>query len=317
MHKKLHKILVTGGAGFIGSELVRQIIQSGYRPVVIDKLTYAGDLTRLKAVRGMYRFFKVDICDKDKVELVFKKEKPQIVIHFAAESHVDRSIVDASNFIETNVKGTQVLLDLSRKFNVKRFIHMSTDEVYGDIKKGMFFESSPIKASSPYAASKAAADLLVSAYIRTYNFPAIIVRSCNNYGPWQYPEKLIPLSLLRIIKNDKIPIYGKGINVREWLYVSDCAKAIFLILQKGKVGETYNLGSGQEKKNIDVVRHILKILGKSEELIVFVKDRLGHDIRYRLNSQKISKTLGWKPRVSFKEGLDRTVNWYIANKQWV
>ncbi|MDO8489383.1 MAG: GDP-mannose 4,6-dehydratase, partial [Candidatus Omnitrophota bacterium] len=232
MRKRIPKILVTGGAGFIGSAFVRLLIKGmfseGAAPeiVVVDKLTYAGDLKRLDDIKGKIKFYKTDICNKKKIEVIFAKEKTDIVVHFAAESHVDRSINDATAFIETNIKGTQIIMDVSRKSGVKKFIYISTDEVYGEIANGRFNEDSPIKPNSPYAASKAAADLLVQSYVRTYKFPAIIIRPSNNYGPWQYPEKLIPLAILRIMEGGKVPVYGKGLNVREWLYVDDCALGI-------------------------------------------------------------------------------------------
>lgn len=317
MCAKLHKILVTGGAGFIGSEFVRQGVRRGYEIIVIDKLTYAGDLKRLKEVKGRYKFYKIDICDRNQIESVFEKERPEIIANFAAQTHVDRSIVDAAPFIETNIKGTQILLDASGEFKIKKFIHISTDEVYGEIKKGKFFEESPLHPNSPYAASKAAADLLIKAYVRTYAFPAIIVRPCNNYGPWQYPEKLISLAILKVLKNKKVPIYGRGQNVREWLYVSDCAEAIFLILEKGKIGEIYNIGSGQEKRNIDVAKQILNILGKPKNLIEFVKDRPGHDFRYSLNFSRIKNDFGWTPKADFGKGIRKTVNWYKQNLDWL
>ena len=316
---KRKKVIITGGAGFIGSAFVRLLtresLYKGAVPIIVDKLTYAGDLNRIK-VAVPIKFYKTDICNKKQIELIFSKEKPDIVVHFAAESHVDRSIEDASPFIETNVKGTQVLLDASRKYNVKKFIFISTDEVYGEIKNGKFSEASPIKPNSPYAASKAAADLLAQAYIRTYNFPAIIIRPCNNYGPWQFPEKLIPVAIASILKGGKVPVYAKGQNVREWLYVDDCARGIMQIIKKGKIGEIYNLGSGIESKNLDTVKLILKYLGVSQTRFEFVKDRPGHDIRYSLNSSKAKRGLGWRPQVSFKEGLRRTVNWYLQHNKW-
>ena len=313
---KNKKLLVTGGVGFIGSEFVRQGIRRGYKIAVIDKLTYAGDLARLSSEQGKYNFYKIDICDEKKLKNVFKKEKPQVVINFAAETHVDRSILKSSSFIETNVRGTQILLDESRKPNINKFIQISTDEVYGDIKNGKFDEKAPFNPSSPYSASKAAADCLVKAYIRTYNFPAIILRPSNNYGPWQYPEKFIPVAVFKSFNNKKIPLYAKGSNEREWLYVSDCIDAVFLVLKKARLGEIYNIGSGIEKKNIDVAKSILKVLGKSEKLIEFVKDRPGHDYRYALDSTKIIK-LGWKPKIRFKEGIAETTSWNIKNQRWV
>ncbi len=350
MHRKLSKILVTGGAGFIGSAFVRLLLSRdcpeslrqlrGIHPersegpsklkglslnkeiIVVDNLTYAGDLKRLQGLspKGTvpdFKFHKADICDKKSIESIFKKEKPHIVVHFAASTHVDRSIIDATPFIETNVKGTQVLLDIARKYKIRKFIHISTDECYGEIKKGKFSEDSPLKPNSPYAASKAAADLLIRSYIRTYGFPAIIIRPCNNYGPWQYPEKLIPLAILKILRNEKIPVYADGKNVREWLYVEDCANAILKVLEKGRLGQIYNIGSNQERQNIEVVRSLLKILNADETKIHFIKDRPGHDIRYKLNWRKITKETAWKPRVKFEEGIRFTVNWYLRHKNWL
>lgn len=314
MRKRIPKILVTGGAGFIGSEFVRQSVAKGYQVIVVDKLTYAGDLGRLADVKGKYKFYKADICNKKTIGNIFRRERPQYVSHFAAESHVDRSIKDAGPFIETNIKGTQVLLDACRKYGIHKLIHISTDEVYGDIKNGKFSENSPLKPNSPYSAAKASADLLVKAYIRTYGFPAVIARPCNNFGPWQYPEKLMPVIILNALKNKRVPVYAKGLNVREWLYVSDCAGAILEILKKGKIGEVYNVGSGHERRNIDVVSQILKILDKPQALIEFVKDRAGHDFRYSLNTDKIRRELGWQPIVNFENGLKKTVNWYVGSK---
>ncbi len=330
MRKRIPKILVTGGAGFIGSAFVR-LLTKGLSPngtvpevIIIDKLTYAGDLKRLEDIgktglspKGTVPFYQIDICNKKKIEAIFNKENPDIVVHFAAESHVDRSINDASPFIETNIKGTQILMDASRKFGIKKIIFISTDEVYGEINKGKFNENSPIKPNSPYAASKAAADLLVRSYIRTYKFPAIIIRPSNNYGPWQYPEKLIPLAILRIIEGGKVPVYGRGQNAREWLYVDDCARGIMEIMLKGKIGETYNLGSACESKNIDTVKLLLKTLGVSQDRFEFVKDRLGHDIRYSLDSRKVAGELGWKPAVQFAQGLKLTVNWSFEHQGWL
>jgi len=343
MRKRIPKILVTGGAGFIGSAFVRLIARKGLSPtcppahqwregtvpeiIVVDKLTYAGDLKRLEVIckRGQspaatvpfYGFYQTDICNKKAIERIFLKEKPDIVVHFAAESHVDRSIDDAAPFIDTNIKGTQILLDASRKCNVQKFIFISTDEVYGEIINGGFNENSPIKPNSPYAASKAASDLLTQAYIRTYKFPAIIIRPSNNYGPWQYPEKLIPLAILRIIDGGKIPIYGRGQNAREWLYVDDCARGIKIIMRKGKIGQIYNLGSACESKNIDTIKLLLKTLGASQGRFEFVKDRLGHDIRYSLNSKKITREFGWKPSVKLAEGLKLTVDWSLKHAPWL
>lgn len=314
---KRKKILVTGGAGFIGSAFVRLLAEKKYKVVVVDKLTYAGCLQRLKEVDGKYKFYKTDICNRKKIKEIIKKEKVEYIVHFAAETHVDRSIVDSSPFINTNVRGTQILLDLSREEKIKKFVHISTDEVYGDILKGKFKENSPIKASSPYAASKAAADLLVQSYMRTYDFPAVIVRASNNYGPWQYPEKFIPLSILKLLKNKKIPVYGTGKNVREWLYVDDCAKAVKVILDKAEVKKIYNLGSGIEKRNIDVAKKVISLMGKNSKSIEFVKDRLGHDFRYCLDSKKIFNEVKWKADTDFEKGISLTIKWCLENKSWL
>lgn len=311
------KLLVTGGAGFIGSEFVRKAVKIGYDIVVIDKLTYAGDLERLKEVESNITFYKADITNKEFIEYIFRKEKPDIVTHFAAESHVDRSILDASPFIETNVKGTQVLLDVAKDIGVEKFINIATDEVYGELgEEGTFRENSPLVPNSPYSASKAAADMLGRAYYKTYKLPVITVRPSNNYGPWQYPEKLIPVVILKALNNEKIPVYGTGQNVREWLFVSDCAEAVFEIIEKGKVGEIYNVGSNQEKRNIEVVKTVLKLLNKPENLIDFVKDRPGHDFRYSLDTTKIKKEIGWEAKIKFEEGIENTVKWYIDNIEW-
>lgn len=313
----MEKILVTGGAGFIGSEFVRQGVRKGYKITVVDKITYAGDLERLKDVKNKITLHRSDICNKAKIDMIFKKEKPGIIVHFAAETHVDRSIESSGAFIDANIKGTQILLDVSKKYKIDKFVHISTDEVYGDIKKGKFYEDSPLKASSPYAASKAAADLLIKSYIRTYNFPAIIVRPSNNYGPWQYPEKFIPLSILRLLEGKKIPVYGKGENIREWLYVSDCAQAIWSITKRGKIGQVYNVGSSIEKRNIDVAKKLVTLLGKSQKYIKFVKDRPGHDFRYFLDTKKIKKELGWNPKINFDKGLHKTLTWCLEHRKWM
>lgn len=322
MRKRIPKILITGGAGFIGSAFTRLVIASPKgakqsKVVIVDKLTYAGDLKRLEEIKGKFKFYEIDICNKKRIEGVFAKEKPDIVVHFAAESHVDRSINDASPFIDTNIKGTQILLDVSRKHNIKKFIFISTDEVYGEIAQGKFNESSPIRPNSPYAASKAASDLLVQSYIRTYNFPATIIRPSNNYGPWQYPEKLIPLAILRILEGKKIPVYGRGLNVREWLYVDDCARGIMAIMNQGEIGTVYNLGSACESRNIDTVRTLLKILGVGADRFEFVQDRLGHDLRYSLDSKNVTKRIGWKPAINFSQGLKSTVIWSLKHQAWL
>jgi len=314
----MKRLLVTGGAGFIGSEFVRQALKRGYGVAVVDKLSYAGDLERLKRVSGEIAFYQADITDREAVEKVFRAERPDSVVHWAAESHVDRSISDATPFLDTNVKGTQVMLDISKNYGVQKFINISTDEVYGDLKEdGQFSETTPLNPSSPYSVSKASADMLGRAYYRTYGLPVITVRPSNNYGPWQYPEKLIPVVVLKALNNEKVPVYGKGENVREWLFVSDCTDGIFEILEKGSINDIYNIGSGEEKRNIDVVKTILQILGKPEGLIEFVEDRLGHDFRYSLNSDKLRAQTGWKVKTSFSEGIEETVKWYVDNMGWV
>lgn len=312
------KILVTGGAGFIGSEFVRQSVMKNYKVIVIDSLTYAGDTSRLQEVIKDIKFYKTDIKDKNSLINIFKKEKPKIIIHWAAESHVDRSILNATPFLQTNIIGTQILLDLSKEYRTERFINISTDEVYGELgNKGHFFEDSPLNPNSPYSVSKASADMLGRSYYRTYGLPVITVRPCNNYGPWQYPEKLIPVVILKAINNEKVPVYAKGENVREWLYVSDCADAVIKIMEKGLDGEIYNVGSGEEKKNIEVVKEILSILNIPDDIIEFIKDRPGHDFRYSLNSSKIKKQIGWEKNINFREGIKKTVNWYLDNIKWL
>ncbi|MDI6890020.1 MAG: dTDP-glucose 4,6-dehydratase [Thermodesulfovibrionales bacterium] len=313
----MKKLLVTGGAGFIGSEFVRQGVRRGYEIVVVDKLTYAGDLRRIKEVEKEITFYQADITDKEFMEHIFVKEKPYAVIHWAAESHVDRSIGDAFPFLETNVRGTQILFEISKRYRIERFINISTDEVYGELKgEGNFYETSPLNPNSPYSATKASADMLGRAYFRTFGVPVITVRPSNTYGPFQYPEKLIPVAISRAMDNKPVPIYAKGENVREWLYVKDCVSGTYAMLEKGRIGEVYNIGSGQERKNIDVVRRILSILGKSESLIEFVKDRPGHDFRYSLNSEKIKNELSFEAETGFYEGLEKTVRWYVDNEWW-
>ncbi|KJJ83543.1 spore coat protein [Candidatus Omnitrophus magneticus] len=313
----MRKMLVTGGAGFIGSEFVRQAaLEKSNKIIVIDKLSYAGDLERLAELKDKYTFYNSDIRDKKNISRIFSKEKPDIIVHFAAETHVDRSILDGTIFIESNIKGTQILMDAARAIGTPRFIHISTDEVYGEIRKGKFLEESPFRPNSPYAVSKAGADLLVQSYIRTYNFPAIIIRASNNYGPWQYPEKFIPVIIAKIMNGEKIPVYGKGLQCREWLYVSDCAEAVRFVTENGKIGESYNIGSGIEKTNIAVAKKTLNALGKNNSHIEFVQDRPGHDFRYALNIKKI-KELGWSPKIDFTEGITKTVQWYKDNSPWL
>ena len=312
------KIVVTGGAGFIGSEFVRQAVNYGFEVIVIDKLTYAGDIERLNEVEDRIRFYKADITNREFISWIFEREKPEAVIHWAAESHVDRSILEPDLFLRTNVLGTQTLLDISRNYNIEAFINVSTDEVYGELgETGQFTETTPLNPNSPYSTSKASADMLGRAYYRTYGLPVITVRPSNNYGPWQYPEKLIPVVILKALRDEPIPVYGTGQIIREWLYVSDCAEAVLKLLEKGKPGEVYNIGSGEERRNIEVVRTILKILGKPESLISFVKDRPGHDYRYSLNTTKIRKEIGWKAKTNFEDGIEKTVSWYLNNINWL
>ena len=312
------KILVTGGAGFMGSEFTREACRRGYEVVVADALAYAADMERLKKVEKNFTFYNANIVNREFMEHIFKKEKPEMIVHWAAETHVDRSIMDASPFIDTNVKGTQVLLDLAKTYGVKKFVNLSTDEVYGELgEDGQFFENTPLEPNSPYSASKTSADMLGRAYYRTYGLPVVTVRPSNNYGPWQYPEKLIPVVILKAFNNEPVPVYGQGLNVREWLYVSDCAEGIFKMMEHAEPGAVYNLGSGEERRNIEVVKAILSILNKSEDLIEFVKDRPGHDFRYSLNADKIEKELSWKASVKFEEGIEKTVKWYVDNMGWV
>lgn len=310
------KMLVTGGAGFIGSEFVRQNAAK-FKILVVDKLTYAGDRERLKSVIKNIKFYKIDIAKPKQLELVFKKEKPSVVIHFAAQSHVDRSIANNLPFIESNVTGTQNLVDLSLKYRIKRFIHISTDEVYGDSKsnRSRFKETAPLLPNNPYSATKAAAEFIVRSAVRTYSLPAIIVRPANNYGPWQFPEKFIPVIILKALKNQPIPVYGQGRQIREWLHISDCARGILTIIKKGAVGEIYNIGSNFECDNLTTARTILEFMDKPESLIKFVKDRPGHDFRYGVNCMKIKK-LGWSPEIKYSNGLKTTIDWYRHNSQW-
>jgi dTDP-glucose 4,6-dehydratase len=318
------KILVTGGAGFIGSNFIHYMVEKypDYRIICLDKLTYAGNLRNLESVlnKENFRFIKGDICDRELVYRVFKEEKPDVVVNFAAESHVDRSIEDPEIFLKTNIIGTQVLMDACRKYGIKRFHQVSTDEVYGDLPLDRpdlkFTEKSPLKPSSPYSASKASADLLVMAYHRTYGLPVTISRCSNNYGPYQFPEKLIPLMIINAIHDRPLPVYGDGRNVRDWIYVKDHCEAIDLIIHKGKEGEIYNIGGENERSNIEVVKMILKELGKPESLIKFVKDRPGHDRRYALDITKMKEEFGWSPKISFEEGLRDTIKWYLENKNW-
>ncbi|HOO07950.1 MAG TPA: dTDP-glucose 4,6-dehydratase [Ruminococcus sp.] len=318
------RILVTGGAGFIGSNFIFYMLKShpDCRIICIDKLTYAGNLSTLAPImeEPRFRFVKADICDRSAVYALFEEEKPDAVVNFAAESHVDRSIEEPEIFLKTNILGTQVLLDACRKFGIGRFHQVSTDEVYGDLpldRPDLFFtEETPLDPSSPYSSSKASADLLVQAYHRTYGVPVTISRCSNNYGPYHFPEKLIPLMIANALNDKPLPVYGEGLNVRDWLYVEDHCRAIDLILYKGSVGQVYNVGGHNEMRNIDIVRLICRELGKPESLIVHVEDRKGHDPRYAIDPTKISRELGWLPETKFEDGLKKTIRWYLDNRSW-
>ena len=317
-------IIVTGGAGFIGSNFIFHMMKAhpDYRIVCLDKLTYAGNLSTLESVMDEpdFRFVRLDICDREGVDKLFAEEKPDIVVNFAAESHVDRSIEDPGVFLQTNIIGTATLMDACRKYGIKRYHQVSTDEVYGDLpldRPDLFFtESTPLHTSSPYSSSKAGADLLVLAYHRTYGLPVTISRCSNNYGPYHFPEKLIPLTIINALADKPLPVYGKGENVRDWLYVEDHCKAIDLIIHNGRVGEVYNVGGHNEKRNIDIVKLICKELGKPESLITFVADRKGHDMRYAIDPTKIHSELGWLPETKFADGIVKTVRWYLDNRSW-
>ena len=315
----MKKVLVTGGAGFIGANFVYYILNkyNDYKVVNLDKLTYAANISNLDDVKDNenYKFIQGDICDKFLIDDLFKNEKFDIVVNFAAESHVDRSISSPDIFVNTNVLGTQILLDASLKYNVERFHQVSTDEVYGDLPLDrcdlLFSEQNNINPSSPYSASKASADLLVKSYYKTYKLPITISRCSNNYGKFQYEEKLIPLMIKNAINNNKLPVYGNGLNVRDWLHVYDHCSAIDLIIHNGKLGEVYNVGGNNEKNNIEIVKLILKTLNKSEDLISYVEDRLGHDLRYAIDASKIKSELNWTPRYTFEDGIKETIDWYI------
>ena len=340
-------IFVTGGAGFIGSNFIFHMrkMHSEYRIVCLDKLTYAGNLSTLKKILGdapkdsfgnnennfsissdNFRFVRIDICDREAVYQLFEEEHPDIVVNFAAESHVDRSIENPDIFLQTNIIGTSVLMDACRKYGIKRYHQVSTDEVYGDLpldRPDLFFtETTPIHTSSPYSSSKASADLLALAYSRTYGLPVTISRCSNNYGPYHFPEKLIPLMIINCLNNKPLPVYGEGLNVRDWLYVEDHCKAIDLIIHSGKVGEVYNVGGHNEMKNIDIVKLICKNLDElgvtqgSERLITYVTDRKGHDLRYAIDPTKIHNELGWLPETKFEDGIKKTIKWYLENRSW-
>ena len=327
-------VLVTGGAGFIGSNFVRLALaeRAAWRIVVVDALTYAGNLENLAGIEagfpGRYRFVKADVADAPAVEKIFAEEKPSLVVHFAAESHVDRSVLGPMDFVRTNVLGTATLLDAARKAwreKPGRFLQVSTDEVYGALgETGAFAEATPIAPSSPYSASKASADMLALAYHRTFGLDAVITRCCNNYGPYQFPEKLIPFMISRFVDGEKLPVYGNGMNVRDWIHVDDHNRGVLLAIEKGRAGEVYNLGARCERKNIDLVRSLLELLLKArgvaaeklESRIAFVKDRPGHDWRYAIDPSKAERELGFRPEVPFEEGLAKTVQWYVENEKW-
>ena len=317
-------ILVTGGAGFIGGNFVYYQLKNHPedRVVCLDKRTYAGNLSTLQEAMKceQFRFVRGDIADREAVYALFEQEKPDVVVNFAAESHVDRSVTNPEIFLTTNILGTSVLMDACRRYGVGRYHQVSTDEVYGDLpldRPDLFFtEETPIHTSSPYSASKASADLLVMAYHRTYGLPATISRCSNNYGPYHFPEKLIPLMITRALADEPLPVYGEGLNVRDWLYVEDHCSAIDLIIRRGRVGEVYNIGGHNERTNMQVVKTILKALGKPESLIRHVTDRPGHDRRYAIDPSKIHRELGWLPKTTFDEGIQKTVRWYLDNRQW-
>ena len=313
------KIFITGGAGFIGSNFIHYILKkySRYQVINLDALTYAGNLNNLKDIEkeSRYKFIKGDICDKKLVDRIFKEEKPDFVVNFAAETHVDRSILEPEVFTRTNILGTQILLEAAKKYGVEKFEYISTDEVYGSIKKEKFKETDILLPNSPYSASKAGADLLARAYYKTFGLPVLITRSSNNFGPYQYPEKLIPFFITNLLENKKVPLYGDGLNVRDWIYVLDNCEAIDLVLHRGKEGEIYNIGGGNEKTNLEITKLILEELEKDESYIEYVKDRPGHDFRYAVDIGKI-RHLGWKSKYKFAEALKETIKWYQNNRWW-
>ena len=320
----MRTILITGGAGFIGSNFVYYMLKKypDYKIICVDCLTYAGNMSTLAdAMKNEnFKFYKTNICDRDGIYEIFEAEKPDIVVNFAAESHVDRSIENPEVFLQTNILGTQVMMDACRKYGIERYHQMSTDEVYGDLpldRPDLFFtEETPIHTSSPYSSSKAGADLLVLAYHRTYGLPVTISRCSNNYGPYHFPEKLIPLMIANCLNDKPLPVYGEGLNVRDWLYVEDHCKAIDLIIHNGRVGEVYNIGGHNEMRNIDIVKLICKYLDKPESLITYVADRKGHDMRYAIDPTKIHNELGWLPETKFADGIKLTIDWYLNNREW-
>lgn len=320
----MKKIVVTGGAGFIGGNFVHYMLEkyTDYSIICVDSLTYAGRIETLKNVmrNPKFSFENIDITDRDSIFTLFESLQPDIVVNFAAESHVDKSITNPTVFLNTNIMGTQIIMDACIKYNVERFHQVSTDEVYGDLpldRPDLFFtEETPLHTSSPYSASKASADLMCLAYFRTYKFPVTISRCSNNYGAYHFPEKLIPLMITKALNDEKLPVYGKGENVRDWLYVKDHCSAIDTIIHNGRIGEVYNVGGHNEKTNLDVVKIILKTLGKREDLISFVTDRAGHDLRYAINPDKIHRELGWLPETKFDDGIKLTIEWYLDNTDW-
>ncbi|QWH09081.1 dTDP-glucose 4,6-dehydratase [Bacillus mycoides] len=315
------KLLVTGGAGFIGSNFVRYMVKKypEYNIVNLDALTYAGNLENLKDVEKLsnYKFIKGDIADRQFINQLFKEEKFDYVLNFAAESHVDRSITNPDIFIQTNIQGTQVLLDAAKNAGIKKYLQVSTDEVYGTLgETGYFTEETPLASNSPYSSSKAGADLLVRAYHETFGLPVNITRCSNNYGPFHFPEKLIPLMIINALSDKQLPVYGDGLNVRDWLHVEDHCQAIDLVLHKGKNGEVYNVGGNNERTNIEIVKTILKALDKPESLIKYVTDRPGHDRRYAIDATKLREELGWSPKYNFDTGIEQTIKWYLENQDW-
>jgi len=314
------KLLICGGAGFMGSHFVKYILATypEYSVVNVDKLTYAGNLDNLKEVEKnpQYSFVQADIADKKTMEKIIKEHNPEMIVNYAAETHVDRSILDPEAFLKTDIFGVHNLLELVNKFGIKKYIHISTDEVFGSVDKGSFTENSPFEPNSPYAAAKAGGDLLCRAYFKTYNTPVIVTHSCNFYGTYHYPEKLIPLFITNLLEGKKVPLYGEGNQTREWIHTSDHCRAIDAIIHKGVVGEIYNIGSGVEKTNYEVTKLILNELGYDEKMIEYVKDRPGHDVRYAIDHTKITAELGWKPEKSFEEGLKEIIAWYKQNEWW-
>lgn len=318
--RKMNKILVTGGAGFIGSNFIKILLSElDFEIVNLDALTYAGNLENLKEIENnkRYTFIRGEIQDKPLVEKIIEEYGIDSIINFAAESHVDRSILDAKPFIDTNIQGTLTLLESSVKHKIKRFLQVSTDEVYGSLgKTGLFTEKTPISPNSPYSASKASADHLVMAFVNTFDIDALITRCSNNYGPYQFPEKLIPLMILNTRDEKKLPVYGDGMQIRDWIHVEDHCRGILTVFENGRSGEAYNIGGNCEKPNIEIVKLIIDSLGKSEDLIDYVKDRPGHDRRYAIDSSKIKEELGWEPRIKFEDGIKETIDWYLTNSEW-